>query len=356
MPKRTRNVSNVDEGNIRNNKNKNGSNKKRKIIPKFEYSIIETLDDLIGLYDKWEKYKIDYNIKKTKKNEKHSLDTIGKIIQDIRKLNGLVGLTNFKKMILKQILFFCQNLHSGEMMHTVIYGDQGCGKTTIGEIMANIYSKLGILSKGTFKIARRSDFIAGYLGQTALKTKALLDSCLGGVLFIDEAYSLGPNRGDKDSFSKEFIDTLNQFLSEHSDDFICIIAGYKESLEESIFSKNRGLDRRFPWRYETDRYSNEELYEIFKNQFVGNWKLNVRDVGKVLGMFDSKILVNNGGDCRILFDKCKIEHGRRLFSNPEIDKFVVTDEDIELGYNDFIKTLRNGELVRNDDVPFGLYI
>ena len=95
---------------------------------------------------------------------------------------------------------------------------------------------MGILSnKGNFTIAKREDFIAQYLGQTAIKTRALLESCIGGILFIDEVYSLGPGQKDKDSFSKEAIDTLNVFLSEHKDNFCCIIAGYEKRYREMFF-------------------------------------------------------------------------------------------------------------------------
>ena len=87
---------------------------------------------------------------------------------------------------------------------------------------------------GIFKIAKREDFVGEYLGQTAIKTKKLLKSCLGGVLFIDEAYALGPGQKDRDSFSKEAIDTLNAFLSENKDNFCCIIAGYENDIKMKI--------------------------------------------------------------------------------------------------------------------------
>ena len=101
---------------------------------------------------------------------------------------------------------------------------------------------MGILSKnGPFRIAHRDDFIAGYLGQTAIKTTKLLNSCLGGVLFIDEVYALGSGQEDKDSFSKEAIDTITGFLSDHKNDCCVIIAGYEKEIEDCFFHQEQRI-------------------------------------------------------------------------------------------------------------------
>jgi SpoVK/Ycf46/Vps4 family AAA+-type ATPase len=121
------------------------------------------------------------------------------------------------------------------LLHTVIEGEPGTGKTELAEKIGKVYLKLGILKNDIFKKVKRSDLIAGYLGQTAIKTARLIEECKGGVLFIDEAYSLGNAEGKdgRDSFSKECIDVLNQSLTENKNNFVCIIAGYKEDLEKS---------------------------------------------------------------------------------------------------------------------------
>ena len=98
-------------------------------------------------------------------------------------------------------------------------------------LLGKIYTKLGILSKGTFVKATRSDFVAGYLGQTAIKTRKLIEDNLGGVVFIDEAYAMG-NEEKRDSFSKEALDTLCELLSDHKSELMVIIAGYKEELDK----------------------------------------------------------------------------------------------------------------------------
>ena len=127
--------------------------------------------------------------------------------------------------------------------------------------MPKIWLKI-ILKNEKFVKARRSDLIAGYLGQTAKATQKIIDSAIGGVLFIDEVYSLG-NSEKRDSFAKECIDTINENLTEKKTDFICIIAGYKDEIDSCFFSYNSGLERRFPVRFTIEEYKPEELFLIF---------------------------------------------------------------------------------------------
>ena len=116
-----------------------------------------------------------------------------------------------------------------------------------------------------FKKVTRADLIAGYLGQTAIKTTEVVKSAIGGVLFIDEAYALG-NTEKKDSFAKECIDTLCESLSNHKHELMVIIAGYEEDLKKCFFSYNQGLDSRFIWRFKIDDYTPEELQLIFNKK------------------------------------------------------------------------------------------
>ena len=149
---------------------------------------INSIDDLLNLINKYElKPSVRYNI---------NMSALHNIKSYLIDLNNMIGMKDLKANIVDQILYFLQGLHkntnlSGDYMHTILYGPPGTGKTEIAKIMGKIYSKIGILDKGTFTKVTRSDLIAGYLGQTALKTKDVIKDALGGVLFIDEAYALG---------------------------------------------------------------------------------------------------------------------------------------------------------------------
>lgn len=182
----------------------------------------------------------------------------------LTQLKKMVGMEEIKSEILMQVMFLLAHLQGDDMMlHTVISGNPGCGKTELAHILSDIYQCLGY-SSGNFKAAKGSDLIAGYIGQTALKTQELIDEAKGGVLFIDEAYSLGTgcdkNQAD---FAKEALDCLNQNLTELKTDLICIIAGYKDKLEQCFFKYNPGLSRRFPFRYDISDYTPENLQDIF---------------------------------------------------------------------------------------------
>ena len=158
------------------------------------------------------------------------MNGIHKIKPYLKELLSFVGLEELKENLLDQIIYFIHQ-PPDDYLHTVLYGPPGTGKTEIAKILGKIYSKLGILSKESFIKVTRSDFVAGYLGQTAIKTRKLIEENLGGVIFIDEAYALG-NQEKRDSFSKEALDTLCELLSDYKDRLMVIIAGYKTELEQ----------------------------------------------------------------------------------------------------------------------------
>jgi hypothetical protein len=342
-------------------------------IPEFVNPVkeVKTLQDLLNIGESWNLYceTNEFNKRRQKKqrlylikeikNKNKDYQKIGNIVPHLRELNNMVGMKNLKNSIVTQILFFIQNLQGDEMMHTVLMGTAGCGKSTVGRILGKIYKDIGILSKGTFTLAQRTDFVGKYLGHTASKTLKLLQSCLGGVMFLDEAYSLGCARQDDgDSFAKEATDTLNQFLSEHSNDFICIIAGYENSLQKSFFSRNQGLERRFPWRFKVDEYNGENLYEVFKYQIIQElwgFDLELEDLKKLF-IENRNLFPQNGGDCKIMLDKCKMAHAKRIFgkSNKD-DKFVLNWSDIKNGFDEF-KKHKNSSKNKSSKPPIGMYI
>ena len=179
-------------------------------------------------------------------------------------------------------------------------------------------------------------WLGRYLGETAIKTQEVIDSCKGGVLFIDEAYSLGNSDG-KDSFSKECLDTININLSEKKTEFLCIIAGYKESLESSFFAYNDGLSRRFTFRYNIDKYSAEELKLIFYEMVREiKWSIKEDEKSKISKLFleNYDSFVNMAGDIETMLFNCKICHSKRAFYNQELKK-ILTYDDVEKGLKMF---------------------
>ena len=231
-----------------------------------------------------------------------------------------------------------QNQNSNEFLHMVIYGPPGTGKTDVAKIIGDIFCRLGVLSGNKFKKATRADMIAEYLGQTAVKTRKLIENSLGGVLFIDEAYALG-NTEKRDMFSKECIDTLNECLSDLRDDLMVIIAGYEKELKESFFSHNPGLESRFVWRYRLTPYTSDELHEIFNKKARENgWCIHSDDETKIERWFEVHYekFPSFGRDMETLFSKVKIAHSRRVFTLPAEEHRYLRLVDFEAGLKRFV--------------------
>ena len=299
--------------------------KKTKVVIERE---INGLKDLLKLIEDFPlKVDIEYNI---------NMKAIHDIKAPLTELDNMIGMQKLKDSIIDQVIFFSQELHKdNDFMHTVIYGPPGTGKTEIAKIMGKIFSCIGVLKNNKFRKVTRADLIAGYLGQTAIKTRDVIADCLGGVLFIDEAYALG-NREKRDSFAKECIDTLCEGLSDHKDKLMVIIAGYEDDLNKCFFSYNQGLNSRFPWRFHTDDYKAPELNLIFQKKVkeIG-WSLkkNTPD-----SWFESKMEYFKyfGRDIETLLAKTKIAHGRRVFCKSQDEKRVLTIKDLDKGFDMFI--------------------
>ena len=276
---------------------------------------------------------IEYNI---------NMQSIHNIKEPLNELNNMIGMNGLKDSIVDQIVYFVQNLHINEnavnndFMHTCIYGPPGTGKTEVAKIMGKIFSALGVLKKNYFKKVTRADLIAGYLGQTAMKTRDVISEALGGVLFIDEAYALG-NPEKRDSFAKECIDTLCEALSDNKETLMVIIAGYEEDLKKCFFAYNQGLNSRFPWRFKTDDYEAPELNKIFQKKVNdAGWSIKneLKDI-----WFEDKMesFPFYGRDMETLLAKIKIAHGRRVFCKPKSEKTKLIMKDIEKGYKMFVE-------------------
>ena len=312
---------------------------------------INKLKDVLKIIDQYEyKDHIEYNI---------DLKSLHNIKTELHQLDAMVGMESLKQSILDQLLYFIQDLHVGlntsEYKHTVLYGSPGTGKTEIAKIIGVMYSKLGILKNNVFKKVSRNDLIAGYLGQTAIKTRAVIDECLGGVLFIDEAYSLASSDRN-DSFSKECIDILCQAMSDHKEDLMVIIAGYEDELNETFFRANRGLESRFIWRFKMDAYTPMEMMQIFKKKVMEQeWSFEKEDTLNVK-WFESKKdqFKHFGRDMEILLSYTKIVHGRRIYGKDRELRKVITLDDINRGYEMFLK--HKDSKPQNTNVLHTIYI
>ena len=353
---------------------------------------IETIPDLINNARKWKSW---YDTRKTDQLTFDEIEytKILDIIPYLEELETMIGMTELKKAIVQQLKFFVQGMYKNNMMNLILTGAPGTGKTTVGKILANIYYHIGVLrgadeddeeesdseysaaspprsptgseeedseseedseeeyeyeyeANEPFRVANRSDLIAGYLGQTAIKTRKFLKSCIGSVVFIDEAYSLG---SDNDSFSTECIDEINRFLSEHAGQIICILAGYEKDLNERFFSKNEGLRRRFNWKFHMPQYTPEQLKDIFIYRTKKEeWEFRVNAVDVNPFIMNSTLFTQNGGDCEELFNLVKIKHSDRIFGLTETEKkkqrFIISIKDFQKGFEHFIqkKKILNG--------------
>ena len=260
----------------------------------------------------------------------------------LKKLNGMVGLAAVKQEISNLAAFLNLQIRRGETntfqgKHYVFTGNPGTGKTTVARIMADVFRTLGILSRGQLVEADRSKLVSGYSGQTAIKTNQLIDSAMGGVLFIDEAYTL--KSGDNDSFGGEAIDTLLKRLEDDRGKFICIVAGYTDQMHDFI-DTNPGLKSRFTQTIHFDDYTPDELTEIFINLAKGkNFTVDDATRQAVHRQFEQLYLrrdknFGNAREARRIFDAAVEKQSQRLMAevnNPNFkdeDMYRITEADL----------------------------
>ena len=300
---------------------------------------IDNITDLIKIANYYEEKYLNvytkYNKKLYQYNDDYftiNLEKVYKIKKPLIKLKKLIGLETIKNDIIDLILYYLTTEENNNtMMHMTLEGPPGCGKTKLAKIISQLLNKLEILNSDKIVYAKSTDLIAEYVGQTGSKTQKVINSALGGVLFIDEAYALGATSGREYNFGAECINVLNQNLSDNKKKFICIIAGYPDELDKMFFSINPGLKRRFPFKFTINDYTYQELMKIF-----------IQKVYKLGLKIDSDIDLENffkenykqfkffGGDIETLLQNIKYTNSRRTICSINNNK-VINMEDLNNG-------------------------
>lgn len=271
-------------------------------------------------------------------------DNIEKSLDELlEELSSLVGLENVKSKV-KDLIAYQRiqvlRKESGlatpkSTLHLAFTGNPGTGKTTVARIVGRIYRQIGLLSKGHFIEVSRTDLIAGYQGQTALKVKDVIERAKGGVLFIDEAYSITEN-DHTDSYGRECLTELTKALEDYRDDLVVIVAGYTEPMKK-FFDSNPGLKSRFNTYIEFEDYNAENLLQILnsmcsKADYVLEPALALKiheGISRILVQKDN--LFSNGRYVRNLFESLVMNHARRVsnLNSPNLtDLKTLNEEDI----------------------------
>lgn len=257
----------------------------------------------------------------------------------MKNFNDLVGLEDIKEQIndLVYLLKFNKkaNINIGDFnLHMVFRGNPGTGKTTVGRLLTDIFYYLGYIKQNKLVEVTSKDLIAEYLGQTAGKTYNVVNSALGGVLFIDEAYSITQGKGEASTYGDECIATLLKVMEDYRDKLIIIFAGYKDEMDE--FEKaNPGLYSRIGYNIDFPDFTIDELVKIYTNLLeANNLKITDDALSKLRGIVDTASRGKNFGNGRYIhniFQKILIEHAKNIETGHKVkdsDIMLIEEKDI----------------------------
>ena len=318
-----------------------------------EYMYIDTLFNKI-VFDKYKMLDIKENFVKEDVPKQDETREVEEILADI---NGLVGLAEVKENINEFIKYldYSKKIDTEGFanLNMILKGNSGTGKTTVARLLAELFYKLGFIKENKIIEVTSKDLIGSHLGETAPKTQAIIDSAIGGVLFIDEAYAIMASKGGSSSnYPAECMATLCKAMELYKDNLIIMFAGYTKEMNEFI-NANQGLMSRIGYELDFPDFSKDELMQIFKDEVSGN-EFSLEDgVDKKIEKIIMKNKVGrNFGNARFvtnLFDRLVVTHASnyeddsklKIITNSDVDKYLETKKDKERSIDDILNELNS---------------
>ena len=268
----------------------------------------------------------------------------------VRALTAFVGAASVKRLVRDMALLSCLGLcDEGDFTNVMVTGNPGTGKTELLGLVAEILRVLYHGKRAKVTWLARAHLVGQHLGETAIKTARALANAAPGVVVLDEVYALGNGEG-RDSFAKECVDTLNQFMSECSAEISVVVAGYKHETEQCFLAQNPGLARRFPHRFHIDDYTTDELCAIAELQLARAGWTSACALSKSEPVRAALARAkHNGGDTARLLLLCKLAHARRVPAPSE--RRTLSVEDTAEGCAEFAR----GAQPREEPLPLSMY-